>query len=76
MICVKNLKANKVVVAVFFYDVKNDHFCSCPSSKGNILQKALTFFPLLDISIWRTVYLMLTTDSLGNAQAIEKAAMF
>ena len=31
----------------FFYDVKNDHFCSRPSSKGNILQKALTFFSFI-----------------------------
>ena len=35
----------------FFYEVKNDHFCPCPNSEGNILQKALTFLRLLDIPI-------------------------
>ena len=34
------------------------------------------FVCLLGISIWRTVYLMLTNDSLGNDRAIEKVAMF
>ena len=31
----------------FSYEVKNDHFCSCPNSEGNILQKALTFFAFI-----------------------------
>ena len=55
------------------------HFCSCPKSKGNILQKALTFpafLRLLDIPIRRTFYSMLTTDSKGNVRAIEKVAVF
>ena len=60
----------------FFLWRQKRSFCSCPSSKGNILQKTLTFFRLLDISTWRTVYLMLTTDSLGNVRVIEKVAMF
>ena len=47
----------------FFYVVKNGHFCSYPNSKGDILQKALTFLHLLNIPIWRTFYSMLKTDS-------------
>ena len=35
----------------FFYEVKNDHFCSCPNSEGNILQKALTFLRLLYVPV-------------------------
>ena len=46
MISVKNLKA-KNVIFVDFYDDKNGHFCSCPNSKGNILQKALSFFAFI-----------------------------
>ena len=33
----------------FFHDVKNGHSCYCLNSKGNILQKVLTFLHLLDI---------------------------
>ena len=45
MISLKNLKAKNLIFVVFFlYDIKNAHFCSRPNSKGNILQKALTFF--------------------------------
>ena len=58
----KNLKSKNVIL-LFFYDVKTRHFCSCPNSKGDILQKALTFLQLLDIPIWRTFYAILTTDS-------------
>ena len=32
----KILKAKRVI--------RNGHFCPCPNSKGDILQKALTFF--------------------------------
>ena len=46
----KNLKSKNVIL-LFFYDVKTRHFCSCPNSKGDILQKALTFLQLLDIPI-------------------------
>ena len=60
----------------FFYDVKNGHFCYCLISKGNILQKALTFLRWLDIPIWRAFYSMLTADSVDNIRAIEKVAMF
>ena len=35
----------------FFYEVKNDHFRSCPNSEGNILQKALTFLRLLYVPV-------------------------
>ena len=59
---------------LFFYNIKNRHFCSCPNSKGHILQKTLTFLQLLDIPIWRTFYSILTTDSYGNV-CFEKAAM-
>ena len=46
MISVKNLKAKKVIF-VYFYDVKSGNFCSCPNSKGNILQKALFSFAFI-----------------------------
>ena len=36
---------------LFFYVVKKGHFCSYPNSKGDILQKALTFWRLLNIPI-------------------------
>ena len=42
MISVINLKAKKGILS-FFYDFKDGHFCSGPNSKGDILQKALTF---------------------------------
>ena len=35
-ISVKILKAKRVI--------RNGHFCPCPNSKGDILQKAPTFF--------------------------------
>ena len=35
-ISVKTLKAKRVI--------RNGHFCPCPNSKGDILQKSVTFF--------------------------------
>ena len=55
--------SQKTWFLLFFHDVKTRHFCSCPNSKGDILQKVLTFLQLLDIPIWRTFYAILTTDS-------------
>ena len=48
MILIKKLKA-KMWFLLFFYDVKNGHFCSCPNSNTNILQKSLIFLHLLGI---------------------------
>ena len=36
----------------------------------------MTILRFLDIPIWRTFYLMLTTDSEINVHTIEKVAMF
>ena len=44
----KKLKA-KTGFLLFFYDVKNGHFCSCPNSNADILQKSLIFLRLLGI---------------------------
>ena len=44
----KKLKA-KTRFLLFFYDVKNSHFCSCPNSNADILQKLLIFLRLLGI---------------------------
>ena len=45
IISVKEPEGKKHDFLSFFYDVKNGHFCSCPNSKGDILQKSclLTF---------------------------------
>ena len=43
MISIKKT-GGKNVIFVFFYDVKNGHFCSCPNSNADILQKSLIFF--------------------------------
>ena len=48
---IKNLKTKNVISESFFYDVNNGHFCSCPNSKVNILQKELIFLRLLDIPL-------------------------
>ena len=66
MISVKNLKAKNVIFVVF-YDVENGHFCYCPNSKGNILQKALTLFAFIAFG-----YSSLK-DSLLNAHLTVKA---
>ena len=42
---------NMINFLLFFYDVKNGHFCSCPSSNADILRKSLIFLCLLGISI-------------------------
>ena len=44
----KKLKVKKWFF-LFFYDVKNGHFCSCPNSNADILQKSLIFLRLLGI---------------------------
>ena len=31
----------------FFYNVRNGHFCSCPNSKGDILQKSWLFLAFM-----------------------------
>ena len=62
MISIKNW-SQKTWFLLFFHDVKTRHFCSCPNSKGDILQKVLTSLHLLDIPTWRTFYSILTTDS-------------
>ena len=46
-----NKKTEGNNVLLFFYDIKNSHFCSCPNSNADILQKSLIFLCLLDISI-------------------------
>ena len=46
----------------FFYDVKNGHFCSCPNSNADILQKSRIFcvywvskFEVLSSELWKLI---------------------
>ena len=46
VILIKKLKA-KTSFSMFFYDVKNGHFCSCPNSNADILQKIANIFAFI-----------------------------
>ena len=77
MISVKNLKAIKRDLCRFSMTLKTVIFFSCPNSKGNILQKTLTYF----WDNWKSQFeglfpqcSQLTVK--GNVRAIEKVAMF